>query len=221
MTSTLSELAPGRAGLLTVSVFGLGYVGCVSAACLAARGHAVVGVDANRDKIEFLRQGQSPVVEERIGELTAEVVGAGRLTVTADPAEAVLGSDVSIVCVGTPSASGGGLSTRYLESVSEEIGEALASKDGWHVVVFRSTMVPGTCREHSCSNPGTSLRKASRHRLRGVCQPGIPEGRHQRLGFREPAEDGCRRKRRAQRSRCDEPVRRSYRTAFSGADRSG
>ena len=146
VTSTLSELAPGRAGLLAVSVFGLGYVGCVSAACLAARGHAVIGVDANRDKIEFLRRGQSPVVEERIGELTAEVVGAGRLTVTADPAEAVLGSDVSIVCVGTPSASGGGLSTRYLESVSEEIGEALASKDGWHVVVFRSTMVPGTCQ---------------------------------------------------------------------------
>ena len=146
MTSTLSELAPGRAGLLTVSVFGLGYVGCVSAACLAARGHHVVGVDANRDKMEFLRRGQAPVVEERIGELTAEVVGAGRLTVTADPAEAVLGSDVSIVCVGTPSASGGGLSTRYLECVSEEIGEALASKDGWHVVVFRSTMVPRTCQ---------------------------------------------------------------------------
>jgi GDP-mannose 6-dehydrogenase len=147
VTSTLSELAPGRAGVLTVSVFGLGYVGCVSAACLAARGHAVIGVDVNRDKIEFLRRGQSPVVEERIGELTAKVVGAGRLTVTADPAEAVLGSDVSIVCVGTPSASGGGLSTRYLETVSEEIGEALASKDGWHVVVFRSTMVPGTCQK--------------------------------------------------------------------------
>ena len=72
------------------------------------------------DKIELLRQGRSPVVEERIGELIAEVVGAGRPTVTADPAEAVLGSDVSIVCVGIPSASGGGLSTRYLESVSEQ-----------------------------------------------------------------------------------------------------
>jgi GDP-mannose 6-dehydrogenase len=145
--SSLSELAPRRADLLAVSVFGLGYVGCVSAACLAARGHAVIGVDANPDKIEFLRQGRSPVVEERIGELTAEVVGAGRLTVTADPAEAVLGSDISIVCVGTPSAAGGRLSTRFLERVSEEIGEALASKDGWHVVVFRSTMVPGTCEK--------------------------------------------------------------------------
>src|SRR6476620_1345745 len=147
VTSTLGELAPRQASLLTVSVFGLGYVGCVSAACLAARGHAVIGVDASRDKMEFVRRGQSPVVEERIGELTAKVVAAGRLTVTADPAEAVLGSDISIVCVGTPSASGGGLSTRYLETVSEEIGEALAGKDGWHVVVFRSTMVPGTCEK--------------------------------------------------------------------------
>ena len=74
MTSTLGELAPRQASLLTVSVFGLGYVGCVSAACLAARGHAVIGVDASRDKMEFVRRGQSPVVEERIGELTAKVV---------------------------------------------------------------------------------------------------------------------------------------------------
>ena len=143
--STTGVVAPERGGLAAVSVFGLGYVGCVSAACLAARGHAVIGVDANRDKTEFVRQGQSPVVEERIGELTAAVVGAGRLTVADDPAEAVLRSDVSIVCVGTPSLSGGGLSTRYLESVTREIGEALAGKDGWHIVVLRSTMVPGTC----------------------------------------------------------------------------
>lgn len=144
VTATLGQATPQQ-GLLKVSVFGLGYVGCVSAACLAARGHTVIGIDANPDKIEFLRHGQSPIVEERIGELVAEVVAVGKLTVTADPAEAVLGSDVSIVCVGTPSAPGGRLSTRYLEIVSEEIGEALASKDGWHVVVFRSTMVPGTC----------------------------------------------------------------------------
>jgi GDP-mannose 6-dehydrogenase len=105
--SISSELAPRRARLLAVSVFGLGYVGCVSAACLAGRGHAVIGVMSTSDKIELPRRGQSPVVEERIGELIAEVVGAGRPTVTADPAAAVLGSDVSIVRVGTPSASGG------------------------------------------------------------------------------------------------------------------
>lgn len=137
--------APERDRLVAVSVFGLGYVGCVSAACLAGRGHTVIGVDANPDKTELVRRGQAPVVEERIGELTAQVVGSGSLTVSEDPADAVLRSDVSIVCVGTPSRSGGGLSTLYLESVSKEIGEALAVKDGWHIVVLRSTMVPGTC----------------------------------------------------------------------------
>lgn len=147
----MSERTPqrvgARPGLLKVSVFGLGYVGCVSAACLADRGHAVIGVDANPHKVDLIRAGQSPVVEERIGELTAEVVSNGMLTVGADPTGAVHGSDISIVCVGTPSGAGGGLSTRYLESVSEEIGAALATKDGWHVVVFRSTMVPGTCEQ--------------------------------------------------------------------------
>ena len=130
---------------MAVSVFGLGYVGCVSAACLASRGHAVIGVDVNPDKVESLRQGRSPVVEERIGELTAEVVGAGDLTVTTDARSAVLATDISLVCVGTPSGAGGGLSTAFLEQVTDELGNALADKDGWHVVVYRSTMVPGTC----------------------------------------------------------------------------
>ncbi len=145
MLLSIDAVAPARTGLVAVSVFGLGYVGCVSAACLAARGHMVIGVDANPDKIQLVRRGQAPVVEERIGELTAQVVGSGSLTVSNDPADAVQRSDVSIVCVGTPSRSGGGLSTLYLESVSKEIGEALAVKDGWHIVVLRSTMVPGTC----------------------------------------------------------------------------
>jgi GDP-mannose 6-dehydrogenase len=136
---------PNTSGKLAVSVFGLGYVGCVSAACLASRGHAVVGVDVNPQKTDFLRQGIAPVVEERIGELTSSMVTAGRLTVADDSKTAVLSTDISIVCVGTPSAPGGGLSTGYLERVSDEIGTALATKNGWHVVVFRSTMVPGTC----------------------------------------------------------------------------
>ena len=128
----------------SVSVFGLGYVGCVSAACLASRGYRVVGVDVNPDKMESLRQGRCPVVEDDIGELTAEVVAAGNLVVTADARAAVLDSDVSLVCVGTPSGAGGALSTRYLEEVTAQIGAALREKDGWHVVVYRSTMVPGT-----------------------------------------------------------------------------
>lgn len=132
---------------MAVSVFGLGYVGCVSAACLASRGHHVVGVDVSRQKLDDLRQGRAPVVEERIGELTAEVVGSGALTVTDDARTAVLNTDISLVCVGTPSGAGGGLATTYLEQVSSQIGDALAEKQGWHVVVYRSTMVPGTCEE--------------------------------------------------------------------------
>ena len=128
-----------------VGVYGLGYVGCVSAACLASRGCRVVGVDVNPDKVESVRQGRSPVVEEKIGELTAEVVTAGMLTVTTDAYATVLGTDISLICVGTPSTTGGGLSTRFLEQVTTEIGAALADKDQWHTVVYRSTMLPGTC----------------------------------------------------------------------------
>ncbi|WP_255730499.1 nucleotide sugar dehydrogenase [Mycobacterium sp. PSTR-4-N] len=130
-----------------VSVFGLGYVGCVSAVCLASRRNRVVGVDVNLDKLDALRRGVAPVVEERIGELTAQVVAAGDLIVTADAAAAVLDTDLSLICVGTPSAPGGGLSTTALEKVTDAIGAALAVKAGWHVVVYRSTMVPGTCED--------------------------------------------------------------------------
>jgi GDP-mannose 6-dehydrogenase len=128
-----------------VSVFGLGYVGVVSAACIASRGFSVVGVDVNPDKMEMLNQGKSPVVEDRIGELTDQVVATGHLTVTADVNRAIMDSDISLICVGTPSTAGGGLTTTYLEEVTSEIGAALAGKDRWHVVVYRSTMVPGTC----------------------------------------------------------------------------
>jgi len=128
-----------------ISVFGLGYVGCVSAACLASQGHEVVGVDVNPVKVDLINAGTAPVVEERIGELTEQAVAAGRLRATHDVHAAVEASDVSLVCVGTPSAPNGSLSTDYLERVAEEIGEALASRDRWHTVVFRSTMLPGTC----------------------------------------------------------------------------
>ncbi|HWD06496.1 MAG TPA: nucleotide sugar dehydrogenase [Amycolatopsis sp.] len=139
---------------MRISVFGLGYVGCVSAACLAGRGHEVVGVDVNPVKVDLVSRGKAPVVEERIGELTAEVVASGALRATTDVAEAIAATDVSLVCVGTPSAPNGSLSTEYLERVAEEIGEALAEKavtrtatgkQTRHTVVFRSTMLPGMC----------------------------------------------------------------------------
>ncbi|EHR48909.1 nucleotide sugar dehydrogenase [Saccharomonospora marina XMU15] len=130
---------------MKISVFGLGYVGSVSAACLAAAGHQVVGVDVNPLKTSLVNAGKAPVVEERIGELTAQVVASGSLWATDDVTAAVTGTDVSLVCVGTPSAPNGSLSTTYLERVSEQIGEALAEHTGKHTVVFRSTMLPGTC----------------------------------------------------------------------------
>ncbi|MGE0296605.1 nucleotide sugar dehydrogenase [Pseudonocardia sp.] len=133
---------------MKISVFGLGYVGCVSAACLAGRGHEVVGVDVNPTKVRLIAEGKAPVVEERIGELTAEVVASGALTATTDVAEAVARTEVSLVCVGTPSAPNGSFSTAYLEKVAEEIGAAIAAKPGErHTVVFRSTMLPGTCED--------------------------------------------------------------------------
>jgi GDP-mannose 6-dehydrogenase len=132
---------------MKISVFGLGYVGCVSAACLAARGHEVVGVDVNPAKVEMIGRGQAPVVEERIGELTAEVVASGALRATTDVAEAISATEVSLVCVGTPSAPNGSLSTAFLERVAEQIGGALAVQGRRHTVVFRSTMLPGTCAD--------------------------------------------------------------------------
>ncbi|GGR62822.1 GDP-mannose 6-dehydrogenase [Streptomyces roseolus] len=126
-------------------MFGLGYVGCVSAACLASLGHEVIGVDVNPVKVDLVNGGRAPVVEEGIGELVAEVVASGALRATTDAREAIAGSDVSLVCVGTPSEANGSLCTTYLERVTEEIGEALAERGGRHTVVYRSTMLPGTC----------------------------------------------------------------------------
>jgi GDP-mannose 6-dehydrogenase len=130
---------------MKISVFGLGYVGCVSAACLASRGNTVIGVDVNPTKIDLIMGGHAPVVEERIGELTSSVVADGSLTATTDVAAAIRDTDISLVCVGTPSAPNGSLSTAFLERVAEQIGEALAERETRHTVVFRSTMLPGTC----------------------------------------------------------------------------
>ncbi|MFF4182327.1 nucleotide sugar dehydrogenase [Streptomyces sp. NPDC001691] len=130
---------------MRISVLGLGYVGCVSAACLAGMGHEVIGVDVNPTKVDLVNDGKAPVVEERIGELVAEGVRTGALRATVDVREAIMGSEVSLVCVGTPSEPNGSLCTTYLERVTEQIGAAVAERGGRHTVVFRSTMLPGTC----------------------------------------------------------------------------
>ena len=129
-----------------VAVFGLGYVGTVSAACLASRGHTVIGVDVSPDKVAMVTEGRTPVVEERIGELIAEQVRAGRLTATSDAAAAVAATDLALVCVGTPSTPSGSLLTAYLEQVADEIGAALVGRAERYTVVIRSTMLPTTAR---------------------------------------------------------------------------
>jgi len=129
---------------MRVSVFGLGYVGAVSSACLARCGHEVIGVDVHATKVDHINAGESPILEEGISELIAEVVRDKRLRATRDAAEAVAGSDLSIVCVGTPSAPTGKLDLSYLASVSHEIGSAIGKKKAPHTVVVRSTVLPGT-----------------------------------------------------------------------------
>jgi GDP-mannose 6-dehydrogenase len=127
-----------------LSVFGLGYVGCVSAACFAEEGNDVIGVDVNPAKVEIINSGKSPIVEEGINELIAKVVEIGRLSATTDSERAVQESDLSLVCVGTPSNQNGSLHLRHVEQVCREIGAAMKQKQRRHIVVIRSTMLPGT-----------------------------------------------------------------------------
>jgi GDP-mannose 6-dehydrogenase len=132
---------------MRLSVFGLGYVGCVSAACFAKDGHEVVGADVNATKVEMINAGQSPIVEAGVGELIGEMVAAGRLRATTEAREAVSSSDLSLVCVGTPSRASGALDLTYIKRVCQEIGAALEQKRARHTVVMRSTMLPGTMTE--------------------------------------------------------------------------
>ena len=130
-----------------VSVFGLGYVGAVSVACLADHGHEVVGVDVNPAKVDAIGSGRSPIVELGLDDLLRAGVESGRVRATTDTVRAVHETDVSFVCVGTPSQANGSLDLGYVQRVCEEIGGALAEKSGFHVVVARSTMLPGSTEE--------------------------------------------------------------------------
>ena len=132
---------------MKLSIFGLGYVGCVSAACFAKEGHEVIGVDVNQVKVDIINGGRSPIVEPGIEELINEAVGAGRLRATTDTAEAVASTDASLVCIGTPSHSNGSLNLTYIKRACQQIGEAIATKSRYHIVVMRSTMLPGTIEQ--------------------------------------------------------------------------
>lgn len=129
---------------LNVAVFGLGYVGSVTAACLASVGHCVTGVDVNAQKVSTLNSGQCPVVEPGLPERLKQAVGSGNLRATTDYAEAMRNADISLVCVGTPGDRNGGLDYTYLRHVIAQIGAALRGSDRYHVVVVRSTMLPGS-----------------------------------------------------------------------------
>jgi len=129
---------------LSISLFGLGYVGSVSAACFAHMGHKVTGVDISKTKIEMLDSGRSPIIEARMEELVAAANKSCRLHATTDSTAAVLASDISFVCVGTPSLRSGKLDLSHVEHVSREIGSALKQKTSFHTVVLRSTVLPGT-----------------------------------------------------------------------------
>ena len=170
---------------MNISIFGLGYVGAVSLACLARDGHKVIGVDIDPAKLELIRSGNTPVVEEGMVELMGRVATNGRVSVTTDVAQAVLDSDLSLICVGTPSSPNGSQDQSAMLKLSHELGRAMRGKAGSHVFVFRSTLVPGTLEEvlrpileresgkrdgtdfHSCFQPeflreGTSIRDYDR-----------------------------------------------------------
>lgn len=152
----------------SISIFGLGYVGTVTAACLAHKGHNVIGVDLSLAKVEAMQAGRSPVVEPRVGDLVSESKAADRLHATSDSEYAVLNSEISFLCVGTPSLRNGKLDLGHIEPVCRKIGQVLKKKRGFHLVVLRSTVLPGTAETIVVPTlEKSSSKKLGRHF--GVC----------------------------------------------------
>jgi len=129
---------------MNISIFGLGYVGCVTATCLAQQGHHVVGVDINPTKVQLVNSSRSPISEPGLEDLLRSVVEAGHLNATTDPDRAIQQTEISLISVGTPSNQNGCVNLTYIEKVCAEIGESLRRKQQYHVVVIRSTVLPGT-----------------------------------------------------------------------------
>ncbi|MGV3502239.1 MAG: UDP-glucose dehydrogenase family protein [Adhaeribacter sp.] len=132
---------------MEISIFGLGYVGCVSLGCLAKNGHQVIGVDVNPFKVELINRGQPTILEKDVDHLIREGVEQGKISATACACQALKASELSIICVGTPSSPHGHLNLSYIYKTAEQIGAALREKNRFHTVVIRSTVLPGTNRK--------------------------------------------------------------------------
>ncbi|HWH46493.1 MAG TPA: UDP-glucose/GDP-mannose dehydrogenase family protein [Burkholderiales bacterium] len=132
---------------MRICVLGLGYVGTVSAGCLAKEGHEVIGVDPEPRKVDLINAGKTPIIEKDIGPIIEQQVAAGRLRATSDVSSAVAQADLSLVCVGTPSRANGDIELKFVRRVCEQIGAAIRYHQGAPAVVIRSTMLPGTMRE--------------------------------------------------------------------------
>jgi len=131
----------------TISIFGLGYVGTVTAACLAKNGNRVIGVDKDESKVNLIGLGQSPIVEPKINDLLNDAINAEILTSTSNVSEAIMNSDISIIAVGTPSRKNGSIDLKYVENVCKEIAGILKNKKKYHTVILRSTVLPETCEK--------------------------------------------------------------------------
>jgi GDP-mannose 6-dehydrogenase len=129
---------------MNISIFGLGYVGCVSLGCLAKNGHNVIGVDVVKNKVDLINKGKPTIVEKDIDKIIEEQHNNGQIRATSNLKEAILSTDISIICVGTPSTNEGHLNLKYVFKVAEEIGNSLKEKTDFHIIVIRSTVFPGT-----------------------------------------------------------------------------
>ena len=199
---------------MKICVLGLGYVGAVSAGCLAMDGHEVIGVDPEPRKVGLINAGRTPIIEKDIGGIIERQVAAGRLTATTDVAAAIEHTDLSLVCVGTPSQRNGDIDLKYVRRVCEEIGAAMRHHYGAPAVVFRSTMLPGTMRDVVIPDCSRRLRASHAGIEFGVCiNPEFLREGTAIHDYYQSAEDRDRRTEPGERRPAGRPVRRTCRPA--------